>query len=348
MSFRLPKDRAYIIAEAGVNHDGKVAKARQLIDVAADAKADAVKFQLFTTDEIISKNAPLAEYQKRSGEQSQYAMVKRLELPYEAFRDLKAYAESKGLDFIVTPFDATSAQFLASLGVKTIKIPSGEITNIPFLRQVADLHLFTIISTGMSTLEEVAEAVEPFQTAGTPYALLHCVSAYPAPIEQINLRAMKTLEETFHVPVGYSDHTEGIEVAITAVALGARIIEKHFTINRNDTGPDHAASLEPDALKTMISITRDKNALQKAKTVQEALGTGEKQCQPCERNTRDVVRRSLVLSRNARAGEKLSAEMIALKRPGTGLPPKMLQGILGKTLKRDLDAGELLAQDDVA
>lgn len=336
MSFTLSKDRVYVIAEAGVNHDGSAEKARKLIDIAADAAADAVKFQLFTTDEIISKNAPLAEYQKRSGEQSQYDMVKRLELPYETFRDLKTYAESKGLDFIATPFDIASAQFLASLQVKALKIPSGELTNIPFLRQVADLHIFTIISTGMSTLEEIAEAVAPFRAAGTPYALLHCVSAYPAPVDQINLRAMKTLEETFHVPVGYSDHTEGIQVSVTAAALGARIIEKHFTISRNDLGPDHAASLEPGELKEMIAITKDQQALQRATIVKKALGMHGKQCQPCEENVRLVARRSVVVIRDVPAGTVLEASMLAIKRPGTGIAPKYLEEVIGKKLTADL------------
>ena len=345
MSFLLPENRAYIIAEAGVNHDGKIAKARKLIDIAAAAGADAVKFQIFTTDEIISKNAPLAEYQKRAGEQSQYAMVKRLELPYEAFRELKIYAEGKGLDFIVTPFDAASAAFLASLGVKALKIPSGEVTNIPFLENVAALKIFTIISTGMSTLEEIADAVAPFETAKTPYALLHCVSSYPAPIEQINLRAMKTLEEAFHVPVGYSDHTKGIDVAVTAAKLGARIIEKHFTLNKHDPGPDHAASLEPDELREMIRIMKDKNVLQNAGLAQEALGTGEKKCQPCEENVRLVARRSVVMARDAAAGTVLTDDMLAIKRPGTGIAPKRHGDVVGKTLTKDLAADTPVTAD---
>ncbi len=336
---------AYIIAEAGVNHDGKVEKARQLIDIAAEARADAVKFQLFNPKEIVSQGAPLAGYQERSGEESQYQMLQRLALPRNGYRDLKAYAEALGLDFITTPFDADSARFLASLGVKAMKIPSGEITNIPFLRDVATLRMFTIISTGMSTLDEVREAVVPFEEMKTGYALLHCVSSYPAPADQINLRVMKTLEDAFHVPVGYSDHTEGIAVSVTAAKLGARILEKHFTINKNDPGPDHAASLEPEQLKEMIRIIKDSDALKEAKIVQEALGTGEKICQPCEMNTRDVARRSLVLTRDVKAGERITADMIAIKRPGTGIAPKEFDAVLRKTLTRALPVGSVLTRE---
>lgn len=340
--FILPAGSVYIIAEAGINHDGKPEKARQLVEIAADSGADAVKFQLFDLDEIVSEQTPLAEYQKRSGEDNQYQMLKRLALPLKEYSDLKKYAEELGLDFIVTPFDDGSARFLADLGVKAIKVPSGEITNLPFLRQVAALNIFTIISTGMSNLDEVKEAVVPFREAKTPYALLHCVSSYPAPVNQINLRAMKTLEEAFNVPVGYSDHTEGIGVSVTAAALGARIIEKHFTVSKKDPGPDHAASLEPDELKEMVRIIKNSDALRNAGIVQEALGTGEKACQPCEINTRDVARRSLVLTRDAKAGEKITDEMILIKRPGTGIAPKELDNILGKTLSRELTAGAIL------
>lgn len=347
LPFILPGDSVYIIAEAGINHDGKPAKARQLIEIAADSGADAVKFQLFDLDEIVSEHAPLAEYQKRSGEESQYRMLKRLALPLEEYRELKKYAEKLGLDFIVTPFDAGSARYLAKLGVKAIKVPSGEITNLPFLRQVAALRIFTIISTGMSTLDEVKEAVVPFKTAKTPYALLHCVSSYPAPTDQINLRAMKTLEDEFRVPVGYSDHTEGIAVSVTAAALGARIIEKHFTINKHDSGPDHAASLEPDELNEMVRLVKNRDALKRAVVVQEALGTWEKACQPCEVNTRDVARRSLVLTRDAKAGEKITEDLLAVKRPGTGIAPKALGNVLGKTLAQTLPAGAILTWECV-
>lgn len=336
-----------MIAEAGVNHDGNFAKAKRLIDIAADAKADAVKFQLFNADELASQDAPLAQYQKRSGEENQHAMLKRLALARDDFRELKKYAEGKGLDFITTPFDADSAKFLASLGVQLMKIPSGEVTNLPFLKEVATLKMFTIISTGMSTLEEVRDAVKPFQKLKVPFALLHCVSSYPAPMDQINLRAMETLRDEFSVPIGYSDHTKGIAASVMAAALGAQIIEKHFTVSRKDPGPDHAASLEPDELTEMIRLIRDPMALKKFPIVKDAIGTGEKICQPCEVNTRDIARRSLVLRQPVKAGQKLTREMIAIKRPGTGILPKMLEKVIGKAVKRDLDAGGLLREDDL-
>lgn len=339
---QLPEHRPYVIAEAGVNHDGRVEKALQLIDIAAEARADAVKFQLFDPEEIVSVQAPLAAYQERSGEENQYRMLRRLALPRETYRSLKEHAEQRGIDFITTPFDAASAQFLANLSVKAMKIPSGEITNLPFLQSVASLHIFTVISTGMATLDEVREAVEPFSRAGTPYALLHCVSAYPAPIDQINLRAMETLHREFGVPVGYSDHTEGTAIAITAAKLGARIIEKHFTISREDPGPDHAASLEPRELIEMIRIMRDQRALQEAPLVDEALGTEEKRCQPCEEDVRTVARRSVVLTQEVAAGAMLTATMLTLKRPGTGIAPKNLLETIGKKVTKDLPAGTIL------
>ena len=322
-------DQTYIIAEAGVNHDGDIAKAHLLIDKAVESGADAAKFQIYRTDEIVSPNSPLADYQKEAGERSQYDMVKRLELPNEDFAALHAYAKEKGIDFITTPFDAKSAEFLASLGVEIIKIPSGEITNIPFLQRVAALKIPTIISTGMSTLEEIAEAIAPFKAAGTEYALLHCVSSYPAPAAQINLHAMKTMKEAFSVPVGYSDHTEGIAVPIAAVALGAQIIEKHFTLNKTDPGPDHAASLEPQEIAEMVQGIRIAEA---------ALGSTEKACQPCESNTRDIARRSVQLVQDAKAGDIITEEMIAIKRPGTGIAPARITEIIGKTLSEDLPA----------
>jgi N-acetylneuraminate synthase len=335
----LAEKKVYIIAEAGVNHDGSVDKARRLIDIASEAKADAVKFQLFRPDELASPDAPLASYQERSGEESQHAMLQRLTLPLEEYGALKTYAEKKDLDFITTPFDAESATFLAGIGVQAIKIPSGELTNLPFLRQVAELSVFTIISTGMSSLEEIRDAVGPFEQHRTPYALLHCVSAYPAPMDQINLRAMDTMRSVFQVPIGYSDHTLGIEVSLAAAALGASIIEKHFTINRNDPGPDHAASLEPGELHALVQGIR---------TIGQALGSEKKECQFCEINTRDVARRSLILTRSVKAGEPLTADMIAIRRPGTGLPPKDVDRVIGKKVARDLDAGSLLSSDVLA
>lgn len=338
----LPEHRPYIIAEAGVNHDGKVEKALQLIEVAAEARADAVKFQLFDPDEIVSADTPLADYQERSGEEDQHTMLRRLALPREAYRLLKTHAGQRNIDFITTPFDTASAQFLADLGVAAIKIPSGEITNLPFLRSVASLRIFTIISTGMATLEEVREATEPFTQAGIPYALLHCVSAYPAPRDQINLRAMETLRREFGVPVGYSDHTKGTDVAVTAALLGAQILEKHFTMRKSDPGPDHAASLEPEELREMVRRLRHREKGGVIPPVPEALGTGEKTCQPCEENVRAVARRSVVLTQTVPAGTVLTARMLTLKRPGTGIAPKFLSETIGKRVSKELPAGTIL------
>ena len=341
----LHSGRVFIIAEAGVNHNGDPALARQLIDAAAAAGADAVKFQLFDPSEIVSRDAPLAAYQKNSGEESHHAMLMRLTLPLKEYAALKKHAEKKGIGFLVTPFDIQSARFLATLGVPAIKIPSGEITNLPFLRQVADLRLFTILSTGMSTMEEVRDAISPFREKRVSFALLHCVSCYPAPVGQINLRAMEALKKEFSVPIGYSDHTEGIDVAVTAAALGAALLEKHFTINRDLPGPDHAASLEPDELTAMITIIRDSAAMKNVRLVEAAFGDGIKKCQPCEENVRAVARRSVVLTRSVPAGTVITHAMLAIKRPGTGIPPRDYDRVAGKRTKKELHAGTVLTWD---
>lgn len=329
-------DRTYIIAEAGVNHDGNTEQALTLIDAAAGAGADAVKFQLFDAEELTAAHAPLAAYQERSGEENQQDMLKRLMLPREDFRTLKDRADEKNIDFIVTPFDADGARFLVEMGVQTIKIGSGEITNLPFLRAVAALHVFTILSTGMASMEEIKKAVEPFIAAHTPFAVLHCVSAYPAPANQINLRAMQTLRDACNVPVGYSDHTLGIDVAVAAVAAGAQILEKHLTLDTTLRGPDHAMSLEPALFKKMVMHIR---------SVEAVLGSPQKQCQPCEEHTRDVVRRSLVFTRDAPAGSVITEDLLTLKRPGTGMPPSAVSHVIGKCLSVDAIAGTLLLPD---
>ncbi len=342
MSFSFAPEGLYVIAEAGVNHNGDIGLAKRLIDVAADAGADAVKFQMFDTDEIAAEGAPLAAYQERSGESSQKAMLRRLELPRDDFRLLKDHAEAKGIEFMTTPFDAESAETLAAMGVRIIKIPSGELTNIPFLERVATLRIPVIISTGMATLEEVRDAVAPFSSLSVPFALLHCVSSYPAPADQINLRAMETLRSAFGVPVGYSDHTEGIEVPLMAVKCGALIIEKHFTLDRSMTGPDHAASLEPAELKEMIRRMRDRAVIASVKIPTQFLGDGVKRCQPCEENVRLVGRRSVTLARDLPAGTRLQTDMLAIRRPGTGIAPKELASVVGRTLTEDLPAGTVL------
>jgi len=332
----LRPDHVYIIAEAGVNHNGDIQMAKQLIDVAASSGVDAVKFQVFDPEEICGQETPLAEYQKRSGETSQIDMLKSLALKHEDFAELAAYTKKQGIDFIATPFDSASAKFLVSLDVPFIKVPSGEATNLPFLKDIAALGLPVILSTGTTTLQEVEEAVAIFTEAKVDLSILHCTSAYPTPVDQVNLKAMDTLHRTFDVPVGLSDHTEGIEIAIAAAALGAVIIEKHFTLNKASPGPDHKASLEPDELENLVRSVRN---------VGQALGTGVKERQPLEEEVAKVVRRSVVALSDLKKGDVLVTESITLKRPGTGIPPKELNAVLGKTLKQDVSSGTLLSWD---
>jgi N-acetylneuraminate synthase/N,N'-diacetyllegionaminate synthase len=343
--FHSKRGGPYVIAEAGVNHDGDVHQAMKLVDIAAAAGADAVKFQLFTPEELVSEQAPLASYQERSGEKNQMAMLKRLTLPQDDYRALKMRAEEQGIDFMATPFDSTSAQYLATLQVRIIKIPSGELTNIPFLQSVAVLGLPAIISTGMANLEEVHAAVQPFVQHDVPFGLLHCVSAYPAPPEQMNLRCMETLRVRFGVPVGFSDHTEGIATTLMAVAAGAEIIEKHFTIDRTLPGPDHAASLEPDELVEMIRRMRDPQDLSTIEVSDLVLGSGEKRCQPCEYDVRDVARRSVLAERSIPHGTVITTDMLEIKRPGTGIAPADLQKIIGRTSACDIPQGAVFQWD---
>lgn len=331
-----PGQPCFIIAEAGVNHNGSLEMARRLVDVAVQAGADAVKFQTFRAEKVISPQARKAAYQLQTTDpgESQLDMVKRLELPFDAFQELHAYCQDKGILFMSTPFDEESADFLAELGVAVFKIPSGEITNLHFLEHVAHKGKPMIISTGMSYLGEVEAAVRAIEEVGNGYlVLLHCVSNYPADPADVNLRAMHTLAAAFGVPVGYSDHTLGIEVAIAAVALGACVIEKHFTLDCSLPGPDHRASLEPDELAALVRGIR---------TIEAALGHGRKEPAASEANTVAVARRSLVAARDIPAGTVLAEEMIAIKRPGTGLPPGMRPHLIGRTARITIPAGTLL------
>jgi N,N'-diacetyllegionaminate synthase len=329
----------FIIAEAGVNHNGSLKMALELVDIAVKAGADAVKFQTFTAEKVCSPAASKATYQLQTTgiEESQLEMIKKLELPLEAFRELHAYCISNGILFLSTPFDYESADFLEDLGVPAFKIPSGEITNIPFVEHIARKGRPLIVSTGMSTHEEVANAVEAIRAAGnSQLVLLQCVSNYPARPSSINLRAMRTMAESFDVPVGYSDHTTGIEIGNAAVALGACIIEKHFTINCDLPGPDHRASLNPHELAAMVRSIRN---------IEAALGDGRKRPAPEEMNTAAVARRSLVAAHRIPAGTVVTEDLIAILRPGTGLPPAMRSQLLGQTARRDIEAGALLALD---
>lgn len=331
----------FIIAEAGVNHNGSLDMARQLVDAAVESGSDAVKFQTFKADELVTPDAPKAEYQMRTtdGTESQYEMIRRLELTLEMHQKLIEYCHERGILFMSSPFDESSADLLDDFDVPVFKIPSGEITNLPFLAHVAAKGKPMIVSTGMANLAEVETAIETIRYAGgKEVVLLQCVSNYPAEPAQANLRAMKTMEQKFEVPIGYSDHTQGIEVAIAAAALGATVIEKHFTLDRSLPGPDHEASLEPGELDAMVKGIRIAEA---------ALGTGDKVPFASEASTADVARKSLVAAIDISAGTVLTKELVGIKRPGTGLPPAMRAEIIGKTIRTALAAGTLISLEMV-
>jgi N,N'-diacetyllegionaminate synthase len=332
----------FIVAEAGVNHNGSLKLAFELVEIAVRASADAVKFQTFHAEKVCSPSAPKAEYQLQStdSQESQLDMVKKLQLSFDAFRELQAYCNAKGILFLSTPFDYDSVDFLADLGVPAFKIASGEITNLLFVEHVAKKERPLILSTGMASINEVGEAVETIHAAGNQQlVLLQCVSNYPAQPSSVNLRAMRTMSEAFGVPVGYSDHTIGSEVAIAAVALGACVVEKHFTISRDLPGPDHGASLEPDELALVVRSIRN---------VEAALGDGIKRPVAEEANTAALARRSLVAARNIDAGTILTEDLVAIMRPGTGLSPTMRSQLVGRRTRRDIEAGTLLTLDMVA
>ena len=336
----MPGNAVYIIAEAGVNHNGDPALAFQLVDAARASGADAVKFQAFQASNVVSSGAPKAAYQLRTTEasESQLDMIRRLELRPEVFRELCAYCDRQGIVFLATPFDAASVTLLAEMGLGVFKIPSGEITNLPYLRQVGALRRELILSTGMSTLAEVDFALGALEKAGTmreKVSLLHCTTEYPAPFAEVNLRAMQTMREAFPgiKGVGYSDHTVGIEAPIAATALGATVIEKHFTLDRTMAGPDHKASLEPEELAAMVRGIRN---------IEAALGAGSKRPAPSEERMREVVRRSVVAARHISAGELLTENNLTTKRPGTGVSPVFWDHIIGMKAPADLAADELL------
>lgn len=330
-------ERTFVIAEAGVNHNGKIALAKKLIDVAREAGADAVKFQTFRADKLVTRQAGKAVYQAASTDasESQFDMLKKLELSDGEFRELDMYCREREIIFLSTPFDEGSADFLETLGMPAFKIASGEITNLPFLAHIATKKKPMIISTGMAGIGEVEKALETIgRTGNERVALLHCVSNYPTEPGDVNLRAMETLRHAFCVPVGYSDHTLGIEIALAAAALGACVIEKHFTLDRGMTGPDHGASLEPDQLREMVRGIR---------TIEQALGDGRKRPAASEQNTAAVARRSLVAARDIEAGEVLREDMIVIRRPGNGLAPALLPRLVGRKVKIAISEGELLS-----
>ena len=330
------REKVFIIAEAGVNHNGSIALAKQLIDVAAKSGADAVKFQTFIAEKLVSTNAPKAEYQKQttSAFESQLDMIKKLELSKEDHQELIIYANHKKIMFLSTPFDEKSVDLLIELGLPLIKISSGEVTNHPFLKYITKKGLPIILSTGMSTLEEVAEAVSVIKTAGCEdLTLLHCTSNYPARVEDCNLLAMKTMADAFDVPVGYSDHTPGIYVPLAAAAMGACVIEKHFTLDKNLLGPDHKASLEPAELEVMVRGIR---------LVEKARGSSVKAPVESELEVRNVARRSIVAGVDIPKGVPITENMLAFKRPGTGIAPKDATEFIGETPVTDIRKGTLI------
>lgn len=338
------KDRCFIIAEAGVNHNGSLALAKRLVDVAKASGADAVKFQTFRAENLVTKRLDRAEYQKANigGEETQFEMLKRLEISFDDFARLKEYCDRQSILFLSTPFDEESAVFLVNqLGIDRIKISSGELTHLLFLRFLASFGKPLILSTGMGDLAEVGEAVRAIRetSSALPLTLLHCTSNYPCPPEEVNLRAMQTLREAFQVPVGYSDHTRGWEVAVGAVALGAAVIEKHFTLDRGMEGPDHKASLEPEELKMMVSAIR---------TIEIALGSGEKKPTPSELRIRELARKSLVTTKPLSAGTVLAKSDVAVRRAGNGIAPAEWDRMIGLRLKVDKGEGEPLRWEDLA
>lgn len=335
-----PNAAPFIIAEAGVNHNGDLVLAEKLIDAAKDAGADAVKFQTFRAENLVSPDAPLAQYQAANGVvDSQFEMIRKLELDEAAHRRLMAHCARRDIVFLSTPFDEPSADLLEKLGLPLFKIPSGEITNKPFLTHVARKNKPMIVSTGLCDLEEVRRAVGWIRAVSdVPVTLLHCVTEYPAPADQINLRAMDALRDAFGLPVGYSDHTLGTEISVAAAARGATVIEKHLTLDRALPGPDHAASLEPKEFAEMVRQIR---------AVVSALGDGVKRPAPCEAKNAPVARKSLVAARDLPAGHPLTAADLAVKRPGTGLPPYELEAVVGRRLRRAVRRDQVLTREDI-
>ena len=323
----------YIIAEAGVNHNGSLETAYKLVDVAKEAGVDCIKFQTFKADKLASADSKKAEYQIRnSGDESQLDMLKKLELSYDDFRKLKKYCDKVGIAFLSTPFDLESIEFLNTIDMPFWKVPSGEITNLPYLIALAETGKPMIISTGMCGMDEIDEALSLIKEKGVDdIKLLHCNTEYPTPFEDVNLRAMNTIRERFDLEVGYSDHTRGIEVPIAAVAMGATVIEKHFTLDRNMEGPDHKASLEPDELKAMVKAIRN---------IEQSFGTGIKEPSPSERKNIVVARKSIVAACDIKEGTVLSEENLAVKRPGDGISPMKWFEVIGTKAVRDFKEDE--------
>lgn len=325
--------KVFIIAEAGVNHNGSLDLAKQLVDKACEAGVNCVKFQTFKSENLVNKNAQKAEYQIENtrNNDSQFSMLKQLELSFEDFIELKKYCDSKGIMFLSTPFDLESIDFLATLNMPVFKIPSGEITNLPYLRKINSYKRDVILSTGMATLQEIKDALNVLKDCKV--SLLHCTTEYPCPYESVNMKAMQTLKENFRLPVGYSDHTKGIEIPVMAVSMGAEIIEKHFTLDKNMEGPDHKASLEPDELKNMVQAIRN---------VEKAFGTGIKEPQEAEKKNMDIARKSIVAKCDIKKGDIFTEDNLTVKRPGNGICPMKWDEIIGNKANKDYKKDELI------
>lgn len=329
------KQRVLIIAEAGVNHNGSIQRAKQMIESAKKCGADIVKFQTANVNSLVSQYAQMANYQKKNigKEESQKEMLDKLILPFESFLELKSHCDTVGIQFLSTPFDIESIQFLNEL-VPFWKIPSGEITNYPYLVEIGKTGKQVILSTGMSEMEEIAAAITLLKENGTKeITLLHCNTQYPTPYADVNLRAMKTLKDTFHLPTGYSDHTEGIEIPIAAVSMGAEVIEKHFTLDRSLPGPDHKASLEPDELQAMVKAIRN---------VEIAMGDGVKTVSRSEKENLNIARKSIIAAVNICWGELFTEKNLTTKRPGNGISPMRWNEVIGNRAKRDFQEDELI------
>ncbi|MBM7622972.1 N,N'-diacetyllegionaminate synthase [Sporohalobacter salinus] len=328
--------KTFIIAEAGVNHNGDINLAKKLIEKAAWAGADAVKFQSFKAEKLVSKKAEKADYQKETTgkEENQLEMIKKLELDYKKHQELIDYCQAKEILFMSSAFDLERIELLNKLGMKIWKIPSGEITNLPYLKKIGSLNQRVVMSTGMANLSEIEAALDVLTKAGAEdITVLHCNTEYPTPMEDVNLNAMQTIKDAFKVPVGYSDHTLGIEVPVAAVAMGAKVIEKHFTLDNKMEGPDHRASLEPKELKSMIEAIRN---------IEKAMGSGIKKPSKSELKNKAVARKSIVAGEDIKAGEVFNKENLTIKRPGIGISPMRWEEILGKIAKKDFKKDELI------
>ena len=327
-----------VIAEAGVNHNGSLELAFELIDAASEAGADVVKFQTFKAENLVTQSASKADYQLETtgSKETQFEMIKKLELSHDMHLKLIARCKEKGIRFSSTGFDTSSLDVLIEMGVDFLKVPSGEITNLPYLRHVGSKGLPIMLSTGMSTMQEVASALQILEEAGTDRSrvtVLHCNTQYPTPMEDVNLRAMLSMENELGVKVGYSDHTLGVEIPIAAVAMGATVIEKHFTLDRTMEGPDHAASLEPDELKQMVKSIRN---------IEKAIGDGVKKPSNSEEKNISIVRKSIVASKEINVGDKFSSDNLGVKRPGTGISPMQWDEVVGKVASKNFKPDELI------